>query len=925
MGSRHAPVPGAALAALAALAVTIDAPGSAVAAALEAAGTAVRATRALTLPAALATLAACEFDLLLVEVGGTDLAATEVVRTLKDRAGTAVLLVVHDGPVPSDRLAEVADVVLRRHELGGGWLRPVRALLENTRLKAALAEAESAAARLLGIVDSVGDAVFSVDADGTVSSWNRGAEQIYGWRADEIVGQDVGVLHAPGSDESHRLLAVVRDGEQVRGLETVRRTRDGRLAEVTVDVTGRRGADGTVVGMVVVARDGTDRHTLEAELVRRTMEDALTGLPNRSDLTYRLAQALADGRRRDDPVAVLAVDLDRFRVVDDLHGRAFGDRVLVEVAERLRRLVASTDVVARSGGDEFVVVSPGSDVPAAEALAQRIIEVLGAPFELAERAVRIGASVGIAVSPPLDGGAASMLDHADAALHEAKSRGRARSQVFDQIFARRTGEQHKLAVDLREALDRDRLDVLYQPVHDLATDRVVGVEALARWNHPLGGVVPPGTFVPLAEAHGFVGDLDRWVLERACREVAAAIAEGLLPADARVAVNLSARSLDERDLVVTVDRTLRRTGLPAAALVLEVTETAVLTNRDAARASIEGLRNIGVGIHLDDFGTGYSSLSFLRDLPVTGVKIDRSFVRDATGRPEDLAITEAVVRLTRGLGLDTVAEGIETVEQRDLLRELGCEHAQGFWWSPAVPLAELARRTATSRAVPVVGRDARRTATVAAIAAVAAPAVPAGPASAGSTALATPVAPTAPTPLGRLAAAPTPRRRAFGRRTVEPPAAVARTACCLRGGLEDGQAWLVVADTGRRASIARALGPVHAQATARGLLVELDSFDTLRAVTGPDGRLDPVRFQQVVGSVLRRLGSAATQLGVHAELGQVNRPRRSVRVATDLRHRLQAVSDLVLEHVEDAGRCERHSAGPGLPMPGLAAEGSTAS
>jgi EAL domain-containing protein (putative c-di-GMP-specific phosphodiesterase class I) len=504
-----------------------------------------------------------------------------------------------------------------------------------------------------------------------------------------------------------------------------------------------------------------------------------------------------------------------------------------------------------------------------------------------------------------------MLDHAEAALHDAKHHGRGRSRVFDQVDARRTGEEHRLALDLREALDHDALDVHYQPVHDLATDRIVGVEALARWNHPLGGVVPPGTFVPLAEAHGFVGELDRWVLERACRDVVAAVAEGLLPPDARVAVNLSARSLDERDLLLTVDRIVHRTGLPAAALVLEVTETAVLANRDAARAAIEGLRHIGVGVHLDDFGTGYSSLSFLRDLPVTGVKIDRSFVRDATGRPEHLAITEAVVRLTRGLGLDTVAEGIETVEQRDLLRELGCEHAQGFWWSPAVPLAELARRTATP-------------------------------------ALTAPTGPVAPVAL--VTASPAPRRWAFGRRTVAPAAtaataagtaisatsagtatsvtsatAAARTACCLRGGLESGQAWLVVADAARRESIARSLGPVHGHATARGLLVELDAFDTLRAVTGPDGRLDPVRFQQVVGGVLRRLGSAATQLGVHAELGQVNRPRRSVRVATDLRRRLQAVSDLVLEHVEDPAHCGRHTTGAGLPLPGLAAGGSTAS
>jgi EAL domain-containing protein (putative c-di-GMP-specific phosphodiesterase class I) len=349
------------------------------------------------------------------------------------------------------------------------------------------------------------------------------------------------------------------------------------------------------------------------------------------------------------------------------------------------------------------------------------------------------------------------------------------------------------------------------------------------------------------------------VLDRACLDIASALDTGDLPPDVRVAVNLSARSLDDSSLVATVDDAVRRSGLPPEALVLEVTETAVLQNRDAARASLEGLRTLGAGVHLDDFGTGYSSLSFLRELPVTGVKIDRSFVRDAVDRPEDLAITEAIVRLARGLGLETVAEGIETVEQRDLLRRLGCSTAQGFWWSGAVPIYEL----------PGAGlsRVAKRH---------------------------------EPRPVA------TPRRWNVARRPLEP--AGTRSTCCLRGGLEAGQGWVVVTSPSRRAEFARALGSLHAGAVASGQLVELDAYETLRAVTGADGRLDTARFEQVVGGALRRVGAVTHEVGIHAELGHVTQPLLSLRVSTDLRRRLHAESDLALEYGDHPADCAAHGA-----------------
>lgn len=852
---------------------------SAVAASVNAVARDVLVTHALTLPSALVALDSATYDCVLVEVGTPDLSAAGVADTVRGHAGAAatVLVVDDDCPIPS-ALEDLADLVLRQDDFAGDWMRPVRLAIEHARVRAALQESEAAVARLSGIVESVADAVFTTTLDGLVTSWNEGSERLYGFPAAEMIGADIAVLHPPGSDEPRRILAMVRAGKSIQGLDTLRRTRDGRMAQVSISVNGLRDDRGGLSGLVVVARDISDRLELEAELVRQTMHDALTGLPNRSFLTYRLTQALAEGRRRGRPVAALLLDLDQFRAANDVHGHLTGDRVLTEVADRLRTLARPTDVVARIGGDEFVLVCPDTDVDAAGRLAEQVIEVVGAPIQVEHRALRVGASVGIAVTPPLDCDAEVLLKHADAAMYEAKKRGRSRSQIFDPALARLAGEQRLLAGDLRAALDDDRLEVHFQPVIDLTTDRMVGFEALSRWHHPTRGTVPPGTFVPIAEAHGFVADLDRWVLEQACRQTAAALATGDLSPGLHVAVNLSARSLDQPGLVDLVGEVLDRSGLPPAALVLEATETALPRDHEAARASLAGLRDLGVGVSLDDFGTGYSSLSFLRELPVTGVKIDRSFIRNAVERREDLAITEAIVRLAKGLGLETIAEGVETAEQRELLRDLGCARAQGFWWSPAVPMAELPG-----------GRGAARVARILQPAADPAPFV---------------------------------RSTRVSRRVVDavPPTTVS-TACCLRGGIESGQAWLVVTTAARREAFARELGPLHATALAGGHLVELDAYETLRRITAPDGRLDQARYDHVVGSALRRLGAASDRVGVHAELGHVTRPLLSQDVSTDLRARLHEAAGLTLEYGDHPADCAAH--GP-VVVELFAADGSTA-
>ncbi|MFC4785473.1 putative bifunctional diguanylate cyclase/phosphodiesterase [Nocardioides sp. MAHUQ-72] len=642
-----------------------------------------------TLRRAYDVLTARSFDCVVVDLDLPGVDRAETWHQLRRHAGEAALLALADDHDhhPDHLGRELADDLVVRTELVARDLhRTLSRTVRHVRVSTALQRAEASARVLSAIVDASPDAVFSKSADGTITSWNRGAQQLYGWSAEEIVGQHVTVLHPPGVEEYAPIMAMLRRGESVRALETVRRAKDGRLLDVALTVCPVLDDRGELAGASVVARNISDRRELETELVRAFMHDGLTGLPNRAFLVDRLSQLLARAAADRVPVAVLFLDLDRFKRINEAQGHFAGDRVLGEVATRLSRVAGPDDTLARLGGDEFVLVCPETDMEAAAGVAQRLIDALRSPMRVEGRAVHISASIGIAVCPPLDADAEALLRHADAAMYEAKSRGRSRSQIFDVSFAERSREQLQLGEELREALATDRLELHYQPVLDLTDHRVVGVEALARWDHPTRGAVSPETFVTVAENSGFVAELDQWVLRRACRDAHRGRAAGLLPPDARVAINLSARSIGDPGLAKLVAETLESEGLPASWLVLEITETALMQDITAARRCLNDLRELGVGIALDDFGTGYSSLSFLRDLPVTQVKIDRSFITNIAGNGEDLLITQSIINLARGLGLETVAEGVETEVQLTLLKRLGCASAQGHLWSPAVPI-----------------------------------------------------------------------------------------------------------------------------------------------------------------------------------------------------------------------------------------------
>ena len=430
-------------------------------------------------------------------------------------------------------------------------------------------------------------------------------------------------------------------------------------------------------------------HLFEAAQ-RGALYDPITGLPNRDLLTDRVTHALSWSRDAAmDPIALILLDLDRFKVVNESLGHAVGDRLLMAVGQRLQGCLRPGDTVARFGGDEFAVMLDGvGAVEDARRTAERILAEMSAPFTLGDRDWYVNASLGIAMAWPGRGTPGDLLREAEVALVRAKSTPGSRFVLFQPEMSDATLERVELENDLRYALDRDELRLHYQPLVDLATDRIVGVEALVRWQHPTRGLVPPLAFIPLAEDTGLIVPIGRWVLETACRQARAWLDER--PDSPLVmSVNLSPRQFAQPTLVAEISDILEITGLPADRLELEITESILLDEGDMSAAALRALRELGVGLVLDDFGTGYSSLSYLRRLPLDTIKIDRSFIDGIDSDDANLPIVQAVIALAHGLGIDVVAEGIETAGQLARLRELVCDRGQGFYYARPQPPEQL--------------------------------------------------------------------------------------------------------------------------------------------------------------------------------------------------------------------------------------------
>lgn len=432
-------------------------------------------------------------------------------------------------------------------------------------------------------------------------------------------------------------------------------------------------------------------HSLDlanSELQALALHDPLTKLPNRLLLEDRIERVLAHSNRHRQKFAILFLDLDRFKSINDSFGHHVGDEVLKLSAQRLAGCLRADDSVARLGGDEFVVVLPEvNDETGALAVAHKMLEQMSTAFHVQGHELRISTSIGMSFYPRDGDSAHELLVNADAAMYYVKQSGRNDVQCFEPGMSSIGQERLELEAALREALARDRLELHYQPKVNIMTGKITGVEALCRWIHPQRGPVPPSEFIPLAEDCGLIVSLGTWVLRTACRQASAWQSQGLSPI--RVAVNLSAAQFKQRNLLAVVTAALRETGLHPQWLELEITESAVMQNPEAAARTLTSLAEMGVHIAIDDFGTGYSSLSYLKRFPIRTLKIDRSFIRDLTTSPHDPAIVRAVVALAHSLGLDVVAEGVENVEQLDYLRQLDGDEYQGFLCSRPLPAGKL--------------------------------------------------------------------------------------------------------------------------------------------------------------------------------------------------------------------------------------------
>ncbi|MDE3113850.1 MAG: EAL domain-containing protein [Chloroflexota bacterium] len=543
---------------------------------------------------------------------------------------------------------------------------------------------EEQRAQLLAQVDSVDEAVIGTTLDGTVTEWNAGAERLFGYSRSEMVGRDIRILRPSGSRTgSAMMLAGIRAGRRMDRQELDRMRKDGSRVDVAVSGTPVWNASGDVVAATFTYWDVARQKRLENELAERVSHDPLTGLPNRFLLRDRLDQALRVAERSGEPLALLEVDVDRFRDVNDAIGQQGGDALLMDAAARIQTELRAVDTVARIGTDVFAVVVPGADESAASLVAARLRSVLQQPFEIARHEIDVEVSVGVTLAPAHGNDVATLLRRCEIALAAAK-----RSRVGYALFAPDAGPEKPSRVivlaELRQAIERGELRLDYQPEVDLRTAETVRVEALVRWMHPTRGLVAPLDFIPVVEDTGLVGPLTRWVLTEATRQCRAWSDAGIaMP----VAVNLSARSLLDPELVDGVGDALAASGLRGEMLTVEITEGVLMTDARRARTVIDGLHSLGVRVALDDFGTGYSSFAYLDTLPIDEMKIDRSLLLGLE-RDRSRAIVGTMIDLGHHLGFEVVAEGVEEAGAAERLTELGCDTLQGF--SIARPMSAVA-------------------------------------------------------------------------------------------------------------------------------------------------------------------------------------------------------------------------------------------
>ena len=561
-------------------------------------------------------------------------------------------------------------------------VRDAQAALTSEIEERTLAEARLRSSRelLRSIMETAPDAVVCIDETGAIMTWNAAAERIFGFREGDVLGEDLKLVLQNGDD-------ILRTGT-VRGFldrslpslsteprDVIATRKDGTNFNAEIAIAGWESEDGRCISAFV--RDVTEKRQSEEHIRFLAHHDSLTELPNRTLFNDRLAQSLALARRDNSKVGLMLLDLDNFKQTNDTLGHASGDRLLRVIANRLQAQKRETDTVARLGGDEFALILPQFRSAAdTETLATRLIDIVGEPVEIDGHEVQVGASIGVALFPDDGDDIDQMITHADMAMYQAKEDGRNTYRLYAEQMDAEVKDRKQLLADMREALSQNGFQLAFQPQVQLSDNKVVGSEALLRWDHAARGPISPGRFIPIAEQGGLIVDLGEWVVNAACTQLQAFDSLGLPPM--RVAVNISSVQFRRGNLVEVTRDILERTGASPERLEFEITESVVMSDVERAIDIMRQLDALGIRISMDDFGTGYSSLSYLRQFPIQKLKIDRSFVQDIETEEDSMEIVNAIIGLSRSLNLTVVAEGVETDGQLTRLTDAGCELVQGY-------------------------------------------------------------------------------------------------------------------------------------------------------------------------------------------------------------------------------------------------------
>jgi diguanylate cyclase (GGDEF)-like protein/PAS domain S-box-containing protein len=545
--------------------------------------------------------------------------------------------------------------------------------------------------RAVVTLNSIGDAVLCTDISGNITYLNIVAENMTGWRREEAVGRPLAdvfqIIDGATRSTARDPMEMAVEQNRTVGLTAncVLIRRDGIESAIEDSAAPIHDRGGHVIGAVIVFHDVTAARAMSLQMTHSAQHDVLTNLPNRLLLNDRITQSIALARRQKRPIALIFLDLDRFKYINDSLGHAVGDALLQSVTVRLLASVRNSDTVSRQGGDEFVVLLPFIASPEdAATSAKKILLTLNAPHSISGQELHIDGSIGISVYPEDGEDAETLIKNADTAMYHAKESGRNNFQFYTAALNYKTVARQSIEGNLRHALERREFLLHYQPKVNLDTGEIQGVEALIRWYQPNRGLVPPAQFVPVAEDCGLIVQIGNWVLREACRQARAWQDAGMQPLP--MAVNISAVEFREKEFVEGVGAILSETGLEARHLELELTEGVLMEHADSTASVLRELKAMGVGLAIDDFGTGFSSLSYLTKFPIDALKIDQSFIRQITSNPDETTVVAAIINMGQSLNLRVVAEGVETQGELDFLQAHYCNEAQGYYFSqPVLP------------------------------------------------------------------------------------------------------------------------------------------------------------------------------------------------------------------------------------------------